>query len=62
MKVPIGWLVSWCLYWVGHGISRVMNNAVGAHLYPIYSRVMIWSSEVQDWAGCDGPWVEVDEE
>lgn len=64
MKVPLGWLVSWALYWLGDGVSRVMNNPIGQHLhlYPIYNRVMLASSYVQNWAGCDGPWVDNEDE
>ena len=56
MKVLAAKLASLCLYWAGHAISCVMNNAVGAYLYPIYNRLMIWSSEIEEWAGIDFMW------
>lgn len=62
MKVPLGWLVSWALYWLGDGISIVMDNRYLHWLYPAYNRVMLASNYVQDWAGCDGPWVEDEDE
>lgn len=61
MKVPIGWLVSWALYWLGDGISRVMDNRYLSWLYPAYNSLMIASSNVQDWSGCDGPWMDGEE-
>lgn len=58
MKVLVAQCASFCLYWTGHAISRVMNNAVGAHLYPTYHRLMNWSCEVEDWAGINFMWSE----
>lgn len=58
MKVPIGLAVSWALYGIGHVISLLMNYGPLWRLYPAYNRVMLASSDVQKWAGCDGPWVD----
>lgn len=56
MKV-IAWLISWILYWIGHLVSIPMNKAeVFGHLYPLYNRLMIWSFDVQRWAGNETPW------
>lgn len=58
MKVLTAYVVSFCCYWLGHGISRVMNNAVLWRLYPIYNRLMIWSGDVEEWAGIEFMWRE----
>jgi hypothetical protein len=58
MKVLTAYVVSFCCYWLGHGISRVMDNAVLYRLYPIYNRLMIWSGDVEEWAGIEFMWSE----
>lgn len=58
MKVLAAYVVSFCCFWLGHGISLVMNNAVLWRLYPVYNRLMICSSEVEDWAGIEFMWTE----
>ena len=57
MKVAIAYVASFVCYWLGHGISLVMNNAVGAYLYPVYCRLMCWSGDVEEWAGIEYKWV-----
>lgn len=56
MRKAIGWLVSWTLYWLGDAVSRLMNFDSMWWLYPAYNRLMIWSMQVQDWAGNQTPW------
>ncbi len=55
------WFASWSLYWLGDAVSRVLRDADFAApvLYPIYSRLMRWSSAAQG-TGDSGPWVAVD--
>lgn len=57
MRKAIGWLVSWTLYWLGDIVSRPMNFDCMFWLYPVYNRLMLWSSQVQDWAGNKAPWI-----
>jgi hypothetical protein len=55
--------LSWILYWLGDKVSLVLNlvpdqgkisaSAIGI-LYPIYNKLMLWSSDVQ--ADGEGPW------
>jgi hypothetical protein len=57
MRKNIGYAISWALYWVGDLVSRVMHVDFMWWLYPVYNRSMLWSSQVQDWAGNDTPWI-----
>ena len=59
MRKLIGYILSWTLYWLGDFVSKPMHWTYGYWLYPVYNRLMIWSTDVQDWSGCDGPWGEV---
>jgi hypothetical protein len=61
MKRAIGWIVSWALFWLGHGVSRLfrlklVDRLDQLHPYPLYCWFMGTSLDVQDWAGNDGPW------
>lgn len=49
-------LLSIPLWVVGHAISKVMNNGVLYWLYPAYNRLMIWSGNIEDWAGVEIMW------
>ncbi|WP_157661398.1 hypothetical protein [Burkholderia ubonensis] len=55
MKKAIGWLAAWALFWMGHVVSRSMERFDWA-VYPLYTRLMLASVGVQDWAGVTGPW------
>jgi hypothetical protein len=48
--------VSEILYYIGHWISFPMSWFDWHWIYPIYNKIMLWSSAVQDWAGNDKPW------
>src|SRR5690554_2781278 len=56
MKARFKWLaghpVSVALYYLGHGLSLLMNawEPLG-HLYPVYNRLMLASCDVDEWAG-----------
>jgi hypothetical protein len=56
MKKFIGCIVTWILYWLGDLVSKPMYYIDLWWLYPVYNRLMIWSVDVQDWSGADGPW------
>ena len=53
MKKIIGWPVAHLLYLLGDLVSRLMNRWDGVFgvLYPVYNRLMVWSCDVNDWAG-----------
>lgn len=55
MKKSVSWLVSWALYWVGHGLSQLLRLDL-AIFYRPYNRAMLLSADVQDWGGGNGPW------
>ena len=55
-------ILSEVLYYLGHWISFPMHYCDWAWLYPTYSRLMCWSSDIQDWARNELPWRKVDEE
>ena len=59
MKKIIGYILSWTLYWLGDLASKPMHYFDWGWIYPVYNRLMIWSTDVQDWSGADGPWGEV---
>ncbi len=50
-KKLVGFPIVWLLYYSGYLISRIPN-----FYYPVYNKLMIWSSEIQDWAKLTSPW------
>ncbi len=60
IKKFIGYVVSWLLYGLGDLVSKPMHYIDLWWLYPVYNRLMIWSYDIQDWAGANGPWRETD--
>ena len=58
MKQLSGRVVSEVLFALGHWVSLPMCRFDWAWLYPVYNKLMIWSSDVQDWAGNDLPWTK----
>ena len=51
---------SWLLYWLGDLVSRPMSRWDACWwLYPVYNRLMLASSRLQDWGDGTGPWSEV---
>jgi len=44
------------LFYLGHWISYPMNWFDWAWLYPMYSKLMCWSLDIQEWAGNEKPW------
>jgi hypothetical protein len=54
-------ILSEVLYYLGHWISFPMHWFDLGFVYPIYNRLMCWSSDIQDWAGNDEPWRKVDD-
>ena len=59
MKKIIARIVSEMLYYLGHWISFPMQLFDWAWLYPTYNKLMSWSSNIQDWAGNDKPWIKI---
>lgn len=41
-------LIAWMLYFLGDLVSKIMNTDLTAWLYPVYNKLMIWSSELDD--------------
>ena len=60
MKKVIAYIVSWALYGLGDMVSRLMQWFDWAWIYPVYNKLMLASSDVQDWAGNAGPWRKSD--
>ena len=58
MKKVFGWVISWTLFWCGDAVSRCMHTEFTGWLYPAYNKLMLWSSDVQDWSAANGPWEE----
>jgi hypothetical protein len=57
VKVVIAQLVSLACFWPGHWVSLLMHQAdFLGHLYPVYNRLMCWSSEIEEWAGIEFIW------
>ena len=56
MKKIAGRSVSEILWSLGDWVHYPMRWFDWAWIYPVYNRLMTWSSDVQDWAGCSGPW------
>ena len=56
MKKIAGRIVSELLWYLGDWIHYPMRWFDWPWIYPVYNRLMTWSSDVQDWAGVDGPW------
>jgi len=57
----VRWTISYALYWMGHAVSRLDRWDIGWLIdiwYPVYNRLMGWSTRVQG-AGDFGPWQDV---
>ena len=44
--------LAWVLYWMGDGVSRLMELTGEEVLYPVYNTLMCWSVNLDDrgWA------------
>lgn len=60
MMAAVAAFLSIPLWVMGHAISKVMNNGLLYWLYPVYNRLMILSSNVEDWAGVEIMWKSAD--
>lgn len=49
------WLLAWSLFALGDAVSRAMVRADFLHLYPLYNKLMWWSSDIQG-PTAGGPW------
>jgi hypothetical protein len=59
MKKILGYILGWILYGLGDLISRPMQWFDWVWIYPIYNRLMLWSNDIQDWAGNTTPWSKI---
>lgn len=59
-RTVVAWPLAWGLFWLGHATSRVfLRFDATAFMYPVYSRLMCASLDLQEWAGGEGslwPW------
>jgi len=53
MKKIIGFLPCWGCFWLGHWISLLFEVFEWGWLYSIYNGLMLWSLNINDWAGLD---------
>lgn len=57
MKVLTAYVGSFCLFWIGHFVSRAfLRFDALAFMYPVYNRLMCWSVDLEDWAGIEYLW------
>jgi len=53
----LAYVLTWSLFWIGHGVSGVMNVPLFEWVYPLYNKLMIASIDVQDkYKVENGPW------
>ena len=62
MKKLVAQAASEVLYYLGHWISFPMHWRYGHWIYPIYNKLMFWSSDIQEWGDTAGPWTTTKEE
>lgn len=62
MKKGLSFVGSYFCYYIGSFFGYFMNFEYLDFLYEPYKKFMLWSSEIQDWGGCDGPWKDVPQE
>jgi len=41
-------ILAYILYYLGDFVSKLMNTELTGWLYPVYNKLMIWSSELDD--------------
>jgi hypothetical protein len=50
-------VLAWTLYYLGDFVSKLMNTELTGWLYPVYNKLMIWSSELdvngRIWKKCE---------
>lgn len=57
MKVAAAMTASFVCFWLGHAVSRAfLGFDRTAFMYPVYNRLMCWSSDLEDWAGIQFMW------
>lgn len=55
----LGRVASEVLYTLGDLVSRIPysdNETLASAHYRVYNSLMVWSSDIQDWSGNNGPW------
>ena len=57
MKKAIGWIGAYVTFYLGHWTHLLMvtidKEWVFDLLYPLYNQLMLWSCNINDWAGLD---------
>ena len=56
MKKFTAYILSWLLFSSGDIISRPMHWFDWYWIYPVYNKLMLTSSDIQNWAGNKTPW------
>jgi len=55
----LGRVASEVLYTLGDLVSRIPysdNETLASAHYRVYNSLMVWSCDIQDWSGNNGPW------
>lgn len=53
MKKVLAWPAMYTCFWLGHFVSKLMHCEPLGRMYPVYNRLMMWSVDLNDWAGFD---------
>lgn len=56
MKKILARIISEIFYYFGHWVSFPMHWFDSAWLFSIYSKLMCWSCDIQNWASNESPW------
>jgi hypothetical protein len=59
-KKIVAFIPAWLLYYAGDLVSKVMGDIEREWPYTLYSKLMRWSMEIQDWAKLSKPWKNVE--
>jgi len=56
----VGWIGAWSLYWLGVFFGKLAYRVWGG-FYSTYNWLMWRSGTVQEWAGLNSPWLEMEQ-
>ena len=74
MKKIIGYIGTYTCFWIGEVFGKICYwklptgeyfwdtyfENIGMFCVNQYQNFMIWSTNIQDWSGIDGPWKEIE--
>lgn len=55
-KQLIAFIPAWLLYYAGDLTSKLMKETEKEWPFILYSKLMVWSIQIQDWAKLSKPW------